>query len=198
MKGKKVSPTLNEIKIAAKLNQSKANIFLESRAYIRKSLGFLFNLNPLKIPLQSKPGQPPKLPDMMGNLSISHSQDALIIIWHIHSIGIDLERVDRKFNYKSLHEKYFQDDSKDNFSTLNKLNVLKQWSGVEAAIKWDKGKISNDLTHWKYIKNKKYLFHDKKNITLKLSQFIFNEWIISIAYKEKEINYFSEIICANI
>ena len=60
----------------------RANIYLESRAYIRQSLGNLFNLDPLEIPLTANPGEPPKLPNGMGYLSLSHCNDAIVIAWH--------------------------------------------------------------------------------------------------------------------
>ena len=62
IKGVQDVATLKELEIANKLSKKRANIFLESRAYIRQSLGTLFNLNPLEIPLIANPGEPPELP----------------------------------------------------------------------------------------------------------------------------------------
>jgi len=197
LNGRKHLPTLNEIKIAENLPQPKVNIFLESRAQIRYSLSTLFDINPLDIPLEAFPGEPPNLPENMGNLSISHCRDALVVIWSKNRIGIDIERVDRNFNFRSLNDKYFIPNSNEK-EKVQPEEVLKKWSGIEAAIKWDKGKLSKDLRYWKYVKNKKYIFHERKKLEINLSQFLFHNWIISIAYKNSMHSDISNIICANI
>ena len=89
--------TLAELEIAKKLSHSRAKIFLESRGYIRKSLAELFDLDPLEVPITAKPGEPPKLPTEMGNISLSHCKDAVAIAWNRERIGIDIERKDRIF-----------------------------------------------------------------------------------------------------
>lgn len=197
LNGRKHLPTLNEIKIAENLPQPKVNIFLESRAQIRYSLSTLFDINPLDVPLEAFPGEPPNLPENMGNLSISHCRDALVVIWSKNRIGIDIERVDRNFNFRSLNDKYFIPNSNEK-EKVQPEEVLKKWSGIEAAIKWDKGKLSKDLRYWKYVKNKKYIFHERKKLEINLSQFLFHNWIISIAYKNSMHSDISNIICANI
>ena len=197
LNGRKHLPTLNEIKIAENLPQTKVNIFLESRAQIRYSLSTLFDINPLDVPLEAFPGEPPNLPENMGNLSISHCRDALVVIWCKNRIGIDIERVDRNFNFRSLNDKYFVPNSLEK-KKVQPEEVLKKWSGIEAAIKWDKGKLSKDLRYWKYVKNKNYIFHERKKLEINLSQFLFHDWIISIAYNHIENSNFSNIICANI
>ncbi len=197
LNGRKHLPTLNEIKIAENLPQPKVNIFLESRAQIRYSLSTLFDINPLDVPLEAFPGEPPNLPENMGNLSISHCRDALVVIWSKNRIGIDIERVDRNFNFRSLNDKYFIPNSNEK-EKVQPEEVLKKWSGIEAAIKWDKGKLSKDLRYWKYVKNKNYIFHERKKLEINLSQFVFHNWIISIAYKNSMHSDISNIICANI
>ena len=59
IKGVQDVATLKELEIANKLSKHRANIFLESRAYIRQSLGTFFNLNPLEMPIIANPGEPP-------------------------------------------------------------------------------------------------------------------------------------------
>ena len=74
--------TVEEIKTAKNLTSSRSKIFLETRAYLRQSLSTLFDLDPLKIPISALPGEPPSLPLGMGNISLSHCKDAIIIVWH--------------------------------------------------------------------------------------------------------------------
>ena len=86
--------TIEEIKTAKKLTNSRSKIFLETRAYLRQSLSTLFDLDPLEIPINAQPGEPPSLPSGMGNISLSHCKDAITIVWHKGKIGIDIERID--------------------------------------------------------------------------------------------------------
>ena len=91
--------TVEEIKTAKNLTNSRLKIFLKTRVYLRQSLSTLFDLDPLEIPISANPGEPPRLPPNMGNISLSHCKDALTIVWHENKIGIDIERTDRDFNY---------------------------------------------------------------------------------------------------
>ena len=197
IKGVQDVATLKELEIAKNLSNLKANIFLETRAYVRQSLATLFHLNPLDIPIDANPGKPPELPLGMGNISFSHCHDAIVIAWHERKIGIDIERADRNFNYIKLAEKYFSNTNRSsNKNTLTKTMILNQWCAIEAAIKWDHGKLSNDINHWQYFENPKELIHAKKNLHLKYSQINFHNWTIALAY-EKKTNLNHEIICCS-
>ena len=116
IKGVQDVATAGEIKTAKNLSSSRAKIFLETRAYLRQSLSTLFDLDPLEIPLKAHPGEPPNLPNGMGNISLSHCKDAITIVWHKSKIGIDIERTDRDFNYIKIAEKYF-------FHTLSLIHI---------------------------------------------------------------------------
>ena len=180
IKGVQDVATKKELEIANKLSRQRANIFLESRAYIRQCLGNLFNLNPLEIPIIANPGEPPKLPKGMGHCSFSHCNDAIILVWHEKKIGIDIERLDRDFNYTKLAKKYFvKSNSDNNESELFKHSILNQWCAIEAAIKWDHGKLAKDIKEWQYSENEKILFHKKKKLKLQFKQFNLYRWTIS-------------------
>ena len=187
--------TSSELRIASNLSQARAKIFLETRYYIRDALSALFNINPMKVPITAHPGEPPELPNGMGYISISHCKDAFIIGWHRENIGIDIERSDRDFNYQKLAKKYFQ---KENIKNMNKYLILKEWSAVEAAIKYDKGKLSRDLKEWKHEINKKNLYHKSKRIKLNLIQIPFLDWTISITFKNNALCELPKIICSNL
>ena len=188
--------TPNEINIASNLSSSRAQVFLESRFYMRDALSNLFDLNPLEIPLIANPGEPPVLPVGMGYISMSHCKDACIICWNKERIGIDIEFSDRDFNYKGLAKKYFFKKI-INDSELNKYIILKEWSAIEAAIKWDRGKLSKDIKYWQYKNYKKNIYHMKKKLTVHLNQFSFLKWTISIAYQNDPYSPIN-IICNNI
>ena len=133
----------------------------------------------------------------MGNISFSHCNDAIIIAWHQNKIGIDIERIDRKFNYEKLAKKYFLHP---NFSkkkiSLNKSMILNQWCAIEAAVKWDHGKLSSDIKQWKYLKDNNELIHQNKNLHLNFTHIIFDKWTISLALKEN-LSFIPHFICSN-
>ena len=197
IKGVQDVATLKELEIAKKLSRSRANIFLESRAYTRQCLGNLFNLNPLEVPLIANPGEPPELPKGMGYCSFSHCNDAIILVWHENKIGIDIERLDRDFNYAKLAKKYFfKSNSSNTTSKSYKNTILNQWCAVEAAIKWDHGKLAEDIKEWQYFENDKILFHKKKKLKLKFTQINLYKWTISLAYKDTT-HFIPNIICSS-
>ena len=195
IKGVQDVATLGEIKTSKNLSSSRANIFLETRAYLRQSLSTLFDLDPLEIPIKAHPGEPPSLPTGMGHISLSHCKDAITIVWHTNKIGIDIERTDRDFNHVKFAEKYFFHTNKAIHNKyLTKNMILSQWCAVEAAIKWDHGKLAKDINHWQYFEKPKKLIHKKKKIHLHYSQINFHHWNIVLAYEEKtSLN--PEIIC---
>jgi len=197
IKGVQDVATLKEIEIASKLSTQRASIFLESRAFIRHSLGNLFNLDPLEIPMKANPGEPPVLPKGMGYVSISHSRDAIILIWYHKKIGIDIERIDRNFNYDKLAKKYFLKSNRSiSKSQLNKYSILNQWCAIEAAIKWDYGKLAEDIKEWQYYEEDKILFHKTKKLKLKFSQINFYQWTICLAYKDMS-QKITNILCTS-
>ena len=197
IKGVQDVATKKELEIANKLSRQRANIFLESRAYIRQCLGNLFNLNPLEIPIIANPGEPPELPKGMGYCSFSHCNDAIILVWHDKRIGIDIERLDRNFNYAKLAKKYFlKSYSSNNRSESYKNSILNQWCAVEAAIKWDRGTLAKDIKEWEYSENDKTLFHKKKKLKLKFTHINLHKWTISLAYKDTS-HFSPSIICSS-
>ncbi len=185
--------TRKELAIASTLSSSKAKVFLESRFYIRNALSNFFKLDPLEIPLIANPGEPPTLPKDMGYVSMSHCEDACIVCWHNEKIGIDIESSEREFNFKGLARKYFN-KKHINDCMLDKYCILKEWSAIEAAIKWDRGKLSKDLKYWQYKSYEKNLFHVKKNLKVNFNQFSFLKWTISIA-SLNQIKASTNIIC---
>ena len=74
--------------------------------------------------------------------------------------------------------------------------ILNQWCAVEAAIKWDHGKLAKDINDWQFFENPKKLIHKKKNIHLNYSKINFHNWTIVLAYEEKT-SFNPEIICCS-
>ena len=59
IKGVQDVATVEEIKTAKTLTSARSKVFLETRAYLRQSLSTLFDLDPLEIPINAQPGEPP-------------------------------------------------------------------------------------------------------------------------------------------
>ena len=194
MKGTNLEVTLGEKYIADKLPKSKSTVFLESRGYLREALSNLFEIEPLEIPIQANPGKPPKLPLGMGYLSISHTIDALVIIWDINKVGIDMERMDRNFNYKSLAKNVFKKKIDEKYYNNRKKDILKRWCSLEAAIKWERGSIFRDIYNWDYFDNNKKIIHKTKNYKVNVFQINFYDWIIAFCSERKILN--SSIVCS--
>ena len=94
-----------------------------------------------------------------------------------------------------MAKKYFQYENTRNHN-LDKYSILKEWSAIEAAVKFDRGKLSRDIKQWKYQNNKENLYHKSKKIKLNLRQVSLFDWTISIAYKNENLNEVPQIICS--
>ena len=110
---------------------------------------------------------------------------------------IDIERTNRDFNHIKFEEKYFFLTNKsihNNYLTKN--IILNQWCAVEAAIKWDNGKLAKEINHWQYFEKPKKLIHKKKNILLNFSEINIHNSTIALVYGEKT-SFNHEIICCS-
>ena len=135
----------------------------------------------------------------LGEISLSHCKDALLIGWSRRKIGVDIERKDRRFfqvkglanKFYSKEEKVFLDDIDDD---LYHYNVLKFWVLKESAIKWQKGTNLKDLPNWEVKNNFQLLYHN--NLKFKLFAFYsqFELWSIGLAYEQSMNRNFNKII----
>ena len=99
------------------------------------------------------------------------------------------------FDYFKIIQKTVVDLENYNF---NKYLILKNWCAIEAAIKYDRGKLSRDIKEWKIQMNKENLYHKSKKIKLNLIQIPFLDWTISIAYKNNSLYKLPKIICSHL
>ena len=123
-----------------------------SRGWVRHCLAGRLGVSPQQVPLLAPPGQAPSLAAGWGHVSFSHCCDALAIAWSDQPIGVDLERLDRRFPAKALAQRFFCQDDQDALRGLVgeplRQAVLRQWVAKEAAIKWDRSSLARDLAHW--------------------------------------------------
>ena len=174
-----------EIEWKKKLSSKRAMQYEHSRGYVREALSHILEISALEIPLISPPGLPPELPEDMGFVSFSHCRDVLLIGWSSQNIGVDIERSDRFFEAKKILYGFYSNNEKKAFKGLNdkELNseVLKLWVRKEAAIKWQKGSIFNDLSKWNFILGTNILENQDEGYNLKSFFINYEDWYISLA-----------------
>ncbi len=174
-----------EVEWQKKLSSSRAFQYEHSRGYVREALSNILEIPALEIPLISPPGSPPQLPKEMGYVSLSHCKDVLLIGWSRRNIGVDIERSDRFFEAKKILNGFFSNNEKQSFKDLKdkELNseVLKLWVRKEAAIKWQKGSIFNDLSKWNFKLGTNKLENQNKGYDVKSFFIDFEDWYISVA-----------------
>ena len=189
-----------ERKWVKRLTKERGWIYHFSRGCIRNVISNMTELDPLEIPLKANPGQPPSLAKGWGHLSISHCSDALLIGWSKEKIGVDIERKDRKFKANKLSKRFFSKCENDELENLTssqaKEQVLRRWVIKEAAIKWQRGKISNNLRQWIWENNSSFAYHKKLDYKVKVYNKIYKKWTYAIAIdRDSAIN--EPIICTN-
>ncbi len=157
-------------------------------------------LDPLEIPLKADPGKPPLLAKGWGHISLSHCSDALLIGWSSEKIGVDIERKDRNFQAHKLSKRFFTQYENSEIENLTqsqaKEQVLKRWVVKEAAIKWQNGKISNNLREWIWENHSSFAYHKKLGCKVKIYKQNHYKWIYAIALNENSI-ISNPIICIN-
>lgn len=187
-----------EIEWNKKLSSNRAIQYEHSRGYVREALSHILEIPALEIPLISPPGLPPELPKEMGYVSFSHCTDVLLIGWSSQNIGVDIERSDRVFEAKKILNGFFSNNEKQVLKDLedNELNseVLKLWVRKEAAIKWQKGSIFNDLSKWIFKLGTNKLENYVDGHILKSFFINYEDWYISVAYNDNS-EILKPIIC---
>jgi len=181
-----------------KLSKRKGWVYHFSRGCIRSVMSDMTGLSPLQIPLKADPGKPPLLEEGWGYISISHCSDALLIGWSSEKIGVDIERKDRKLNAHKLSKRFFHKCENRKIENLTpsqaKEEVLRKWVVKEAAIKWQSGKISNDLGQWVWENNSSFAYHKKLGHKIRVYKQNYEKWTFAIASKGTSIRT-KPIIC---
>ena len=189
-----------EKKWVQKLTKRRRWIYHFSRGCARNVLSNITGSDPLEIPLKADPGKPPLLAEGWGHISMSHCSDALLIGWSPERIGVDIERKDRKFQAHKLSRRFFTQLENHEIENLTpsqaKEQILRRWVVKEAAIKWQSGKISNNLSQWVWENNSSFAYNQKLGYQVKVYKQTYKEWTCAIALNRKLI-LSKPIICIN-
>lgn len=136
-----------------------------SRAALRQVLGGLLQLEPLQVPLHSPPGQPPRLADAHGWVSLSHAAGGVLLAWSPQPVGVDLERAERRFDAAALAQRFFPPAERQQLAVLPasqlRSAVLRSWLAKEAAIKWRQRTLAQELADWSFDHRDGRLLHGR-------------------------------------
>ena len=181
----------DEIVASQKLSLSRAKEFLYSRGYVRYFLSELFLIDPLKIPLEAPNNKKPLLKDDLGYVSWSNCKDALLIGWARNLIGVDIENKDRFFDARQINNRFFNNEEKEIYKTLDgedlRSQTLNVWVLKEATIKCIDGRLIPDLENIIIKENLKKALYVPNKSEFNLSLKEYEKWLIGIALKENLI-----------
>tara|TARA_B100000212_G_C27318565_1_gene509042 strand:+ start:119 stop:778 length:660 start_codon:yes stop_codon:yes gene_type:complete len=170
------------------LGDKRSNEYLKARSGLRKSLSNIFNIEPLKLEIYSKPGVAPYLINKsLGNINISHCHDAILIGWSKNIIGIDIERKHRDVDVNKLFNKIFLPSEKNNFDkNFSKERFMLGWTCKESAVKWEKKSLFPHIKNWLWDYSTSKINNIKSDIELKLVNYFYEDWIITAAFRDKD------------
>ena len=190
--------TKEEYQWKNELSNRQSRQYHHSRGYVREVLSNIWDIEALEIPLISPPGKPPQLPESMGYLSFSHCIDGLFIGWSEKNIGVDIERIDRSFEAQKILNKVFSKQEQKIFKKIKAENYnkffLSHWVRKEAAIKWQKGSISKDISSWMYDVDSKMMLNKERNLEIHNFLIAYKYWYMSVSCCENPNNKIP-IIC---
>ena len=177
--------------LSRNLSPKRSQEFIYTRGCIREVLSEHLDIKPLNVPLDAPPGRPPKLKNGLGNITFSHCRDALFIGWSDVNIGVDIERKDRNLRSVSLIKRFYCEEEKKELENLDKVfqseKALKYWILKEAAIKWQKGSISRDLSNWLVKEKQNNIYHKKLGVLLNTEFKNYSLWSLGLVHKSNDI-----------
>jgi len=192
--------TSKEKKLVKKLTPRRRLLYHFSRGCLRHVMSNMTGLDPLDIPLKANPGEPPLLAEGWGHISMSHCSDALLIGWSSGEIGVDIERKDRQVQAYKLSKRFFTQDENCEIENLTpsqaKEIVLKRWVVKEAAVKWQRGKLANNINQWIWKNKSSFAYHKKLGHKIKVYEQNLDQWTYAIALNKDSVIY-KPIICLN-
>ena len=166
------------------LSESRRMQFSWSRRWMRGLLAPLLQVSPAALPLVAPPGEPPRMADGWGFVSLSHCRDALVVAWAPWRIGVDLERTDRVLPATALVQRFFCAQERDVLLQMNptcrREAVLEHWLRKEAAIKWQRGSLGRDLRDWCCQTDRSVVIHRVHGLVLQAQSWKQADWSLAL------------------
>lgn len=185
---------------AAALPVQRGDDYRWSRRWLRSWLGELFKVQPAFVPLWAPPGQPPRLDEGWGFISLSHCPDALLVGWAPWRIGVDLERSDRQIPASALLRRFFCSAEQQALQRLEaeplRRAVLQSWLRKEAAIKWQWGSLAQDLGDWCCDLDHQMVIHQRNGLAVWSLCWNVGEWSLAMALGHRDVPDDGEVLQA--
>lgn len=192
--------TEKELNSCSKLLKANKNKYLHSRSFIREAMSDLLDLKPESVPLEGEFGKIPSIPSKYGYISLSHCDNALLIGWSTEELGVDIEKINRKFNAEKIMMRfYFEDEIKKLRLIKNKeefrMTVLKLWVLKESSIKLQKGSIAKDLLNWQINLSEKISHNKYSGLKINSYCFRYRDWYLGTASQNINLEKSNSFIC---
>tara|TARA_B100001989_G_C24534555_1_gene463568 strand:+ start:1260 stop:1907 length:648 start_codon:yes stop_codon:yes gene_type:complete len=189
-----------ELNSCSKLLESNKNKYLHSRSFIREAMSDILDLNPQSVPLEGEFGKIPSIPSKYGYISLSHCDNALLIGWSTEKLGVDIEKINRKFNAKKIMMRnYFEDEINKLKLIKNKeefrMAVLKLWVLKESSIKLQGGSIAKDLLNWQINLSEKISQNKYSGLKFNSYCFRYKDWYLGMATQNINLDKSTPFIC---
>ena len=177
---------------AAALKGERCTSFRRSRLWMRRCLADRLGMAPADVPLMAPPGAPPQLPAGWGWISLSHCPDATVVVWSERPVGVDVERLDRRFAASALASRFFAPDDGQELRSLQgealRRAVLRQWVAKEAAIKWQRGTLARDLAQWSCRADSRMAHHSRCQTAVPICRMeLLETWLVAVAGTDGQI-----------
>ena len=158
---------------------------------MRSCLATKHGVQPLQVPLEAPPGAPPQLSLGWGYLSLSHCADACLLGWSQQPIGVDLERSDRAIpSALALIHRFYTQSEQIQLRALQteqlRRQVLDRWLLKEAAIKWQRGSLAQDLRFWEVSSTLDAACHHGLNQMVAAQLRTVGKWRLGVVAAEKK------------
>ena len=165
--------------------------FRRSRLWMRRCLADCLDLDPADVPLVAPPGAPPTLPPGWGWISLSHCPDVVAVVWSSQPVGVDVERLDRRFAAAALARRFFAPEDCRPLKPLQGESlrgaVLRQWVAKEAAIKWQRGSLAKDLGQWSCSADDLMARHARGCWEVPVRRIELRPWLVAVAGGDGQI-----------
>jgi 4'-phosphopantetheinyl transferase len=175
---------------AQRLSAPRRPRYLRSRGLLRRQLAALLKLSAQEVPLHSPPGEAPILAEGSGHVSLSHSQDQLLLAWSPWPIGVDLEWQQRPIQAELLARRFFPAQEWQHLQSVaaaeRQAAVLESWVRKEAAIKWQRSSLASDLRHWCWNANVQQLQHLQQGWQPACLTQVRNGWLCAVVGEAAE------------
>ena len=113
------------------------------------------------------------------------------MVWASQPVGVDEERLDRRFAAGALARRFFAPEDCRPLKPLQGESlrgaVLRQWVAKEAAIKWQRGSLAKDLGQWSCSADDLMARHARGCWEVPVRRIELRPWLVAVAGGDGQI-----------